>query len=142
MQNSSSVAGQTAPLPIERTKRSTSSALLWACAVAVVAVATGDWLSIKTQRLYLDQRHDPSQTGTISQRFAKRKKQVTPEIISSGEARFSFQLASPPRSNLFLLRYQMETARLKSILSTAERNINSRPLRFSNLLRALKRAQT
>ena len=73
--------------------------------LAIPALAMLDWLSIRTQRLYLSRNPDPQyQSGGLQERFAQRDHQITPEIVTSDdqwnaaemkwtkstEARFSF----------------------------------------------------
>jgi lysophospholipase L1-like esterase len=68
-----------------------SGGLLSLCAIVLVAGATFDCLEIKTQRLYVDQSTAAdNQGGTVVQRFVRSGNQITPEIISSANARFSF----------------------------------------------------
>ena len=100
MQNSNSIAPQIAPLPVDRMKQSLTGALLSACAAAIVLATIFDWLSIGTQRLYLDQSlHSSRPASGVSQRFIQIDDHVTPEILSSGKARFAFpvHLLTPHR---------------------------------------------
>ena len=97
MKNSISIAFQITP-PIHCTRRPLTGALLSACAAAIVLAAIFDWLTIKTQRLYLDQSvHSSRQVSGVSQRFVQINDHVMPEIISSGKGRFAFHLSTPHR---------------------------------------------
>jgi hypothetical protein len=61
--------------------------------VALCLIATVDWSSTTTHRLYVDEDSQPSrQAGTVWQHFGIRGNNVTPEIITNDNARFVFPI--------------------------------------------------
>ncbi|MEP6699261.1 MAG: hypothetical protein ABJB09_05975 [Verrucomicrobiota bacterium] len=70
---------------------------LWpALALLLLAlIAVGDWLTVRTQRLYVDEDSTVArQEGTVWQHFGIRGHQVMPEIITDDGARFVFPVTT------------------------------------------------
>jgi SGNH hydrolase-like domain, acetyltransferase AlgX len=65
--------------------------LLAVCAVVIVLTGIFDWLSIRTQRLYLDD-FPVQNSGSARNHFARTSDRIMPQIISFDKARFAFPI--------------------------------------------------
>jgi hypothetical protein len=72
-------------------RQTLAGTLLVACAAAIVATGIFDWLSIRTQRLYLEDYPD-QKSRSARNHFARMSDRIMPQIISLGKAHFDFPI--------------------------------------------------
>ncbi len=102
-----------------RSRRLNLRALVGTLLIVLCLVATLDWFSATTTRLYVDEDSAAvQQQGTVWQHFAVRGHEVVPEIISADEARFTFPLSLSSRQTLRFTAYPEGEASYEIVLVT------------------------
>jgi lysophospholipase L1-like esterase len=119
------------------TRQTLAGTLLAACTVVIVLTGIFDWLSIRTQRLYLDDYPD-RKSGGARNHFARMNDRIMPEIISPDKARFGFPIhfstphklffTAVPTGNCTFEIYLIKESREEKLLAAAISKSDSRTL--------------